>query len=86
MTDLFIKLEYGKYYQVDLHGKCLEDAIAELIYVINSVDLSYKSVLVVHGYHLGTVIKDYVRDKFNHDGITNKVSIDAGRTLLVLKR
>lgn len=86
MTDLFIKLEYGKYYELDLHGKSLEDAQAELIYTINSVDLSYKSVLVVHGYHLGTVLKDYIRDKFNHDEVIKKVNIDAGRTLLVLKR
>lgn len=86
MTDLFIKLEYGKYYDLDLHGKTLEEAQAELIYVINSVDLSYKSILVVHGFHLGTVLKDYIRDKFTHDGVAQKVNIDAGRTLLVLKR
>lgn len=86
MTDLFIKLEYGKYYQLDLHGKSLDDAYAELIYAINSLDLSYKSILVVHGYHLGTVLKDYIRDKFTHDGVIEKVNIDAGRTLLRLKR
>ena len=86
MTDLFIKLEYGKYYQLDLHGKTLDDAYAELIYTINSLDLSYKSILVVHGYHLGTALKDYIRDKFTHDGVIEKVNIDAGRTLLRLKR
>lgn len=86
MTDLFIKLEYGKYFQLDLHGKTIDDAYAELIYTINSLDLSYKSILVVHGYHLGTTLKDYIRDKFSHDGIIGKVNIDAGRTLLRLKR
>ena len=86
MTDLFIKLEYGKYYELDLHGKNVQDAYGELIYIINSLDLSYKSILVVHGYHLGTVLKDYVRDTFSHDGILQKVNIDAGRTLLLLKR
>lgn len=86
MTDLFIKLEYGKYFQLDLHGKTVDDAYSELIYTINSLDLSYKSILVVHGYHLGTVLKDYIRDKFSHDGVIGKVNIDAGRTLLRLKR
>lgn len=86
MTDLFIKLEYGKYFQLDLHGKSIDDAYAELIYTINSLDLSYKSILVVHGYHLGTALKDYIRDKFTHDGVIGKVNIDAGQTLLRLKR
>lgn len=86
MTDLFIKLEYGKYFQLDLHGKSLQDAYSELIYTINSLDLSYKSILVVHGYHLGTALKDYVRNTFVHDEVIDKVNIDAGRTLLRLKR
>lgn len=86
MTDLFIKLEYGKYHQLDLHGKTLEEAYSDLIYTINILDLSYKSILVVHGYHAGTVLKDFVREKFNHDAILEKVNIDAGRTLLRLKR
>lgn len=86
MTDLFIKLEYGKYFQLDLHGKSLDDAYSELIYIIDSLDLSYKSILVVHGYHLGTALKDYIRDRFAHDGVVGKVNIDAGRTLLRLKR
>ena len=86
MTDLFIKLEYGKYFQLDLHGKSLQDAYSELIYTINSLDLSYKSILVVHGYHLGTALKDYVRNSFVHDEVIDKVNIDAGRTLLRLKR
>ena len=86
MTDLFIKLEYGKYFQLDLHGKTIDDAYAELIYTINSLDLSYKSILVVHGYHLGTSLKDYIREKFVHDGVIGKVNVDAGRTLLRLKR
>lgn len=86
MNDLFIKLEYGKYFELDLHGKTLEDAYAELIYTINSVDLSYKSILVVHGFNLGTVLKDYIRRDFISDAVTEKVNIDAGRTLLRLKR
>ena len=85
MTDLFIKLEYGKYFQLDLHGKSIQDSYAELIYTLNVLDLSYKSILVVHGYHAGTVLKDYIREKFTHDLVINKVNIDAGRTLLILK-
>ena len=86
MTDLFIKLEYGKYFELDLHGKTLDDAYSEILYAINSLDLSYKSILVIHGYHLGTALKNYIREKFSHDGVTEKVNIDAGRTLLKLKR
>lgn len=86
MDDLFIKLEYGKYYELDLHGKSIDDAYSELIYIINLLDLSYKSILVIHGYHLGTVLKDFIRLQFNNDSIFDKINIDAGRTLLRLKR
>lgn len=84
--DIFIELHYGKYYLADLHGCTVEEARAELIYLINSLDYSYKNILVVHGYHLGTSLKKFVRDKFTHTLVIGKVNIDAGTTLLRLER
>ncbi len=84
--ELFLKLEYGKFYKVDLHGKSLAEAQSELIYLLGSLDISYKSILVVHGFHLGTAIRDFVRNKFSSNDIVEKVNVDAGQTLLRLRR
>ena len=85
MQDMFIELHYGKYKTIDLHGMTIAEANAELIYALNSIDQGF-SLLVVHGYNSGTSLKNFVRDKFNHTRVDKKINIDAGRTLLKLKR
>ena len=86
MDDMFIKLEYGDFVSLDLHGKTIEEARSELIYAIDSADLKYNGILVVHGFNSGTSLKNYVRDKFEHKLVDKKIKVDAGRTLLILKR
>ena len=85
MQDIYIELYYGKYVTLDLHGKTILEAEAELLHAINSIDANL-SLLVVHGYHSGTSLKSFVRENFNHPLIDKKINIDAGRTLLKLKR
>ena len=86
MYDMFIKLEYGEFCKLDLHGKTIEEACSELIYAIDSADIKYNGVLVIHGYNSGTSLKNFVRNTFNHKLIDKKIKVDAGRTLLILKR
>lgn len=57
MVDPFLVLKYGKIVEVDVHGLGLEDARAEVLYYLNTVDVDVKGFLVVHGYHKGTAIK-----------------------------
>lgn len=80
----FLELEYGKLYTLDLHGETLEEARADLIYTLNSLDIFYKGVLIVHGYHKGQVLKNYIRDKFEHKNVYKKIKVDASRTLLLV--
>lgn len=82
--DAFLELDYGKLYTLDLHEKTLEEAKAELIYTLNSLDIFYKGVLVIHGYHKGTVLKNYIRNNFKHKNIYKKVNIDASRTIIMI--
>ena len=82
--DGFLELEFGKLYTLDLHGRTLDEARAELIYTLNSLDTCYKGVLVIHGYHSGTVLKNFVRDKFEHKNIYKKVKVDASRTVILI--
>ena len=85
VPDEFLEFYYGKYKVVDLHNMTKEDAKANLIYVINSADYDIKCLVVVHGYHSGTIIKNLVRKEFFSDEIQEKVNLDAGRTIFLLK-
>ena len=85
IPDTFIEYYYGKYKTVDLHNMTKEDAKANLIYALGSVDYDIKCLVVVHGYHGGTVIKNLVRKEFVSDQVKEKVNLDAGRTIYILK-
>ena len=68
-----------------MHGLSLEQAKAEIIYLINSVDADVKNILLVHGFSHGTVLKDFIRKEFKYEKVAKKVNIDASATLLILK-
>jgi len=82
--DIFLKLKYGNIKEVDVHGKTLEDARAEVLYMLSSIDCGVDGLLIVHGYHSGTKIRDYFRHKFEDKRVIKIVAADAGETLLVL--
>lgn len=85
IPDEFIELYYGKHKTVDLHNLTKEDAKINLIYAIESLDSDIKCLVVVHGYHGGTVIKKLVRDEFKHKRVAEKIKHDAGRTIFLIK-
>ena len=62
-----------------------ELAKIELLNAINSTDINIKCLVIVHGYHGGTVIKNLVRKEFQSDFIEEKINLDAGRTIYKLK-
>ena len=82
--DTFLELEYGKLYELDLHGKTLEEARASLIHIVSQIDNPYKGILVIHGYHKGRVLKNYIRNELSHKLILKKIKLDAARTILLL--
>ena len=81
----FLEFYYGKYKVVDLHTLTKEDAKIELLNAINTTDTNIKCLVIVHGYHGGTVIKNLVRKEFQSDFIDEKINLDAGRTIYKLK-
>lgn len=80
----FLELEYGKLKNIDVHGLTKEEARAELIYMIELLDLDIKGLVVTHGYHHGKVLKEFIRKEFSHKNIYKIVNVDASRTLLLL--
>ena len=86
IPDEFIELYYGKYQVLDLHQMTKEEAKAELIHTLGIVDFDIKCLVIVHGYHSGTVIKDFVRKEFKSKEVLEKINFDAGRTIYLLKK
>ena len=82
--DAFLELKYGKLAFLDLHGLTKEEARAALVLKLNRIDIDTKGIVVVHGYHQGIVLKNFVRNEFEHKNIKQKVNIDASRTLLLV--
>jgi len=70
--------------KVDLHGLTKDEARFELLRSLQFVDVSTKSLLIVHGYHNGTVLKNLVRKEFAHELVCKKIPVDSSQTLFVL--
>lgn len=85
IPDSFLEFYYGKYKVVDLHELTKQDAKIELINALSRVDFDVKCLVIIHGYHGGTVIKNLVRKEFESDFIAEKINLDAGRTIYILK-
>ena len=85
IPDEFIEYYYGKYKIIDLHNLTKEAAKADLIHALRTIDFDVKCLVVVHGYHGGTIIKNLVRKEFQSDEIKEKIDLDAGRTIFLLK-
>ena len=83
VNPLFV-LKYGKIVEVDVHGLGLEDARAEVLYYLNTVDVDVKGFLVVHGYHKGTATKNWIRNEFADPRVIKIINAQAGATLLLL--
>ncbi len=86
IPDEFIEFYYGKYQILDLHRMTKEEAKAELIHTLGLVDYDVKCLLIVHGYHSGTIIKNFIRKEFKSPEVLEKVNLDAGRTIYLLKK
>ena len=84
MVDPFLKLKYGEILEIDVHGLTLMDAKSELFWTLDSVDSNIKGILVVHGFHKGTVIKNFLRENFHDPRVIKIIKPDAGATLLLL--
>lgn len=77
-------IELGRYKVVDLHGLTKEEARAEIIYELNIVD-NFNSLVFVHGYHGGQVLKNLVRKELTHERIKKILCLDASSTAFILK-
>ncbi len=73
--------------EIDIHGYVEYDAIKVLEKFIVACDASVKEILVIHGYHSGSVLKKMVRDntKLRSKRIKRRrPTLNQGETILEL--
>lgn len=78
-------LELGRFVSVDLHGLTKEEARAEIFHRLLMAD-NCDSIIFVHGYHGGKVLKELVRKEIVFDRIKKILPLDASRTAYILKK
>jgi DNA-nicking Smr family endonuclease len=72
---------------IDLHELTRKEAEFVLNFRLNALDKDVREVVVIHGYHLGTKLRGYVRNVYEHPRILKKVvSANPGETILQLRR
>ena len=77
-------IEVGVYKKFDLHGLTREEAKSEILHQIMMAD-RVDSVVFVHGYHSGRVLKELVRKEISHPRIKKIINLDASTTAYRLK-
>lgn len=78
-------VEVGTYKKIDLHNLTKEEAKSEILHNILMAD-RVDSLVFVHGYHGGRVLKDLVRKEICHERILKVIPLDASTTAYKLKK
>lgn len=68
---------------IDLHHMTLSEAQQELKVFMDTLDKSVLEVVVIHGFHKGTTLKNFVL-KFKHPKIKRKIkTMNKGETIFL---
>lgn len=73
--------------EVDIHGMSQEQAKKRLEQLLTNAAPSLEELVVIHGHHGGTALRDMVRERLHHRCIAAKLlSLNPGVTRILLKK
>ena len=82
-----LERKYGWTIEADIHGMRVLEAKRELETLIGRADKSIREIVVIHGYHGGSALKNMVRSELRNPRIQQKIlSLNQGETTLLLKK
>lgn len=71
--------------EIDLHNETRESGRKKLTAKLNSLPKGTQELVVIHGYHSGTVLRDMVRS-FKHPKVERKIlGLNQGETIFLIK-
>lgn len=82
---MFTEFKENEIITIDLHKHTVYDAKQKLQLIIAIAPEEIKEIIVIHGYHRGTALRDMVRNDFDDSRIARKfLSLNPGITSLIL--
>ena len=82
-----LERKYGWTIEADIHGMRAAEAKRQLELLISRADKNIREIVVIHGYHGGSALKEMVRTELRHPRIQQKMlSLNQGETTLILKK
>lgn len=71
---------------IDLHQYTVDDAKQKLQLAVTIAPSEIREIVVIHGYHGGTALRDMVRKDFKNSRVLRKfLSLNPGITSLILE-
>ena len=80
-----IERRYGLTIEADIHGMRCADAKRQLELLIARAPKDITEIIVIHGCHGGTALRDMIRREYAHRVPRLETGIDPGVTDLVLR-
>lgn len=82
-----VERKHGWTIEADIHGMRALEAKYELELLIGRAGKDIREIVVIHGYHGGSALKNMVRTELRHPRIQQKIlSLNQGETTLLLKK
>ena len=82
-----VERKHGWTIEADIHGMRALEAKHELELLIGRAGKDIREIVVIHGYHGGSALKNMVRSELRHPRIQQKIlSLNQGETTLLLKK
>lgn len=71
---------------IDLHGYEVSEARRYLNTLLYTINVDIKEVIIIHGYHNGKALMNFIRSEYKNDLIERKLLFfNQGRTSLIIK-
>ncbi len=82
---MFTEFKENEILKIDLHQYTVSDAKQKLQQTISVASPEVREIVVIHGYHRGTALRDMVRKDFKNKRVARKyISLNDGVTSLIL--
>ena len=83
---MFTEFKENEIITIDLHQYTVDDAKQKLQLAVTIAPNEIREIVVIHGYHRGTALRDMVRKDFKNSRVVRKfLSLNPGITSLILK-
>lgn len=83
---MYTEYDENQIITIDIHNHTVSDAKQKLQIAVKIAPSETKEIVVIHGYHNGTALRDMVRNDFRSKRVARKyLSLNPGITSLILQ-